>query len=101
MTVDSITERLLNPAVLLTMVGAGIAYGAWLWTIHIRPTARLWGVALFPGVTFLLVVWAIRAVQGVASAIWFGLLVDWLFYSVSGVLAVLTWRRIRRSGNQP
>lgn len=90
---DNIGERLLNPTVLLTMVLAGIAYAWLLWALHIRPRINLWATAVVPGVVFLATIWAIRAAQGVAALTYIALLVDWLIFSVTGVLTVLVARR--------
>lgn len=92
---DDVGGRLLNPTVLLTMVLAGIAYGWFLWTLHIRPQIRLWATAVFPGVVFLATVWSIRAAQGVSSLTYIALLVDWLVFSITGATAVLVARHRR------
>jgi hypothetical protein len=95
MSVDNIAERLLNPGVLVSMIGAGIAYGWFLWSLNIRPNVNLWLSAIAPGAMFLLVVWSIRAMQGVASGTYIALLVDWLIFSVAGVVTVCSGRHWR------
>jgi hypothetical protein len=86
-------ERLLNPAVVLSMIGAGIAYGWFLWALHIRPNLTLWLAAVAPGATFLAVIWSIRAMQGVVASTYIALLVDWLIFSNAAFVAVLAARR--------
>ena len=93
MSADDIAMRLLNPTVILTMILSGIAYGAWLWTLNIRPLPRLVSIGIFPGAVFLAVVWSIRALQGVPSLTYIAILIDWLVFSASGVVAVLVVRR--------
>mgnify|MGYP000034903459 CR=1 FL=1 len=90
---DNVSERLLNPTVILTMLLTGVAYGWFLWALHIRPRINLWATAVFPGVMFLATIWAIRAAQGVAALTYVALMVDWLIFSVTGVLTVLAARR--------
>jgi hypothetical protein len=92
---ENIVDRLLNPGVVITMVGAGLAYGWFLWALNIRPNLNLFMVAVAPGATFLIVIWSIRATQGVASATYVALMVDWLIFSCVGVAAVLVARRRR------
>jgi hypothetical protein len=92
---DNIPERLLNPGVIASMIGAGIAYGALLWALSIRPNLNLWVTAIAPGAVFLAVVWSIRAMQGVASATYIALLTDWLIFSITGVITVCVARRWR------
>jgi len=93
MSPDDIALRLLNPTVILTMILAGVAYGAWLWTLNIRCLGHLISVGIFPGAIFLVVVWSIRAFQGVPSLTYAALLVDWMLFSTAGVVAVLATRR--------
>jgi glucan phosphoethanolaminetransferase (alkaline phosphatase superfamily) len=92
---DDISGRLLNVGVIISMIGAGLAYGWFLWSLNIRPNLSLFLTAIAPGATFLCVVWSIRAMQGVASAIYAAMLIDWLIFSCTGVLAVLAARRLR------
>ena len=94
---DNIVERLLNPGVIVSMIGSGIAYGALLWSLNIRPNLNLWLTAIAPGAIFLLMIWSIRAMQGVASATYIALLTDWLIFSVTGVVTVCVARRWRAS----
>jgi hypothetical protein len=97
MSPEDIIWRLLNPLVLGTMVGAGIAYGYWfLWELDLKPTFRLWAGATFGGMIFVLTIWAIRGFQGTLSAVYLALAVDWLLFSNAGVLTVLARRRWRR-----
>jgi hypothetical protein len=95
-TVEDVASRLLNPAVIVTMIGSGIAYGWFLWSLHARPHARLWATGVMPGLVFVAVIWAIRAAQGVVALTYLALIIDWLIFSVTGVLTVLIARRIRR-----
>lgn len=88
--------RVLNPTVAATVIAAGVAYAGFLWSLRIYPHVRLWATAVLPGALFLAVIWAIRAVQGVASALYIALLVEWLIFSVTAVLVVLVTRRWRR-----
>jgi hypothetical protein len=96
-SVDDVAGRLLNPGVIMSMIGAGLAFGWFLWSLNIRPNLSLVLTAVAPGTTFLLVVWSIRAMQGVPSTTYVALLIDWLIFSLTGVLAVLASRR-RRGG---
>ena len=96
---ENIADRLLNPIVVLTMIGAGVAYGWFLWSLYIRPASRLWLTALVPGIVFLGVIWTIRAAQGVASLTYVALIADWFIFAVSGVVTVLVWRAWR--GRRP
>jgi hypothetical protein len=91
-----VVARLLNPVVLVTVALAGIAYGWWLWSLHIRPNATLYGIAVFPGVIFLVTIWAIRGLQGTFSPTYIAIMVNWLIFSNSGVLTVLAGRRWRQ-----
>jgi hypothetical protein len=94
--VDNIVERLLNPGVVVSMVVAGIVYGlTFLWSLNIRPNLNLWLTAVAPGVIFLLMIWSIRAMQGVASGTYIALLADWLIFSGAAVVSVLVVRRVR------
>lgn len=92
---ENVAERLLNPGVLLSMVGAGLAYAWLLWTLNIRPRVNLFVVAVAPGVIFLATVWSIRAMQGVAATTYVALLVDWLIFSNTAFLAIIGTRRWR------
>lgn len=86
-------ERILNPVVLLTMVFSGLAYSRLLWSLRLRPVGVLWVTATAPGAIYLMTVWAIRAIQGTPSLIWAYLLLDWMIFSGTAVLAVLLARR--------
>jgi hypothetical protein len=88
-----VMDRLLNPGVVLSMIGAGIAYGWFLWALHIRPNLNLWLTAIAPGVIFLAMVWSIRAMQGVVASTYIALLADWLIFSNAAFVAVLVARR--------
>ena len=101
MSAEDVMARLLNPGVVLTMIGAGIAYGMFLWALHIRPNLNLWLTAVVPGATFLAVIWSIRGLQGTFSLTYFALMVDWLIFAGSGVLTVLVWRWRRRPRRFP
>lgn len=90
---DDVVGRTLNPAVLFTMVAAGLAYSRLLWAINLRPTATLFVVGVVPGAIYLLTIWTIRAFQGTASLIYITLLVDWLVFAGVAVVAVLICRR--------
>jgi hypothetical protein len=95
--VDNIVERLLNPGVVVSMVIAGIIYGlTLLWSLNIRPSLNLWLAAIAPGVIFLLMIWSIRAMQGVASGTYIALLIDWFVFSAAACVAVLVRRRRAR-----
>lgn len=96
MTPDDIAGRLINPGVMLTMVLAGLAYSRLLWSLNLRPTGVLVVTAVAPGAIYLLTIWAIRAVQGTASLVWPTLLLDWLVFSMTAVIAVLVARRRHR-----
>lgn len=85
--------RILNPAVLLTMIASGLAYSRLLWSVNLRPTATLLVVGLAPGAIFLLTMFSIRAMQGRPSLIWPYLMADWFVFSGSAVVAVLIARR--------
>jgi hypothetical protein len=95
-TVDSIADRLLNAGVIVSMIGAGIAYAWLLWALNIRPNLNLFVVAMAPGALFLVVIWSIRAMQGVAAGTYVAMLVDWAIFAGSGFLTVLIARRWRR-----
>ena len=96
---SDVADRLLNPGVVLTMIVAGIAYGYFLWKLDIRGTFRTWAVASFSGGIFLLVIWSIRAAQGVAASTYLALLIDWIIFSNVGFHAVMTarWYKRRRA----
>jgi len=96
MNPDDAVARLLNPAVILTIVAAGMAYGGFLWVLHIRPTVRLYAAAVFPGAIFLGTVWAIRGLQGTLSLVYVLLLIDFLIYANTGFVTVVGWRAWRR-----
>jgi hypothetical protein len=90
-------ERLLNPGVVVTLVLSGVAYGWFLWSVHLRPNATLWGMAVLPGATFIVVIGVVRTVvQNSTSVLYPVLLVAWLIFAHSGFLAVLGARRWRR-----
>jgi hypothetical protein len=91
-----VLDRLLNPAVLFTMIAAGLAYSRLLWVLNLRPTATLVIVAVAPGAIYLTTVWAIRALQGVVSTVYIVLLIDWFIFANTGALAVLLARRRQR-----
>lgn len=93
MIFDDVLARLLNPAVLLTMVAAGVAYSRLLWVLSLRPTATLVVAGMAPGAIFLLTVWTIRALQGTPSTVYAVMLVDWFIFAGVGVGAVLIARR--------
>lgn len=86
-------ERVLNPAVLLTMVLSGLAYSRLLWSLRLRPTGVLFVTATAPGAIYLFTVYAIRALQGTPSLIWLYLLIDWFVFSCTAVAAVLVARK--------
>lgn len=88
--------RILNPAVMVTMVLAGLAYSRLLWSINLRPVGVLWITATAPGAIYLITFWAIRSLQGTPSLIWPYLLVEWMIFSTTAVLAVLGARRWNR-----
>jgi hypothetical protein len=85
--------RLLNPAVIVTLVAAGISYGWVLWELDLRLAFRLWAAATFPGILFLIVIGVIRLAQGSTSVLYPVLAVDWLIFAQAGVLTVLLRRR--------
>lgn len=88
-----IADRIFNPAIILTMIGSGIAYGYWLlWAINIRDVVRLWGGAVMPGVVFLLIITAVRFLQGTTATVYLYLTLDWLFFSNAAFLTVLARR---------
>lgn len=93
MMADDVLARLANPAVLLTMVAAGLAYSRLLWALNLRPTATLAVAGIAPGATFLVTVWTIRALQGTPSTVYVVMLVDWLIFATVGVATVLVARR--------
>lgn len=101
MSPEDLYARLLNPAVLASMIGAGIAYGALLWALNIRPTLNLILTAFAPGVIFLSVIWSIRTMQGVVATTYIALLADWAVFAGSGALTVLVWRWHRRPRRFP
>lgn len=92
---EDVIARLLNPTLVGTMIAAGIAYGALLWSFRIHPVLRLWAIATLPGIVFLVVIWSVRGFQGVMSAVYLALLIDWLVFSQAGTMAVIGWRRWR------
>lgn len=96
MAPEDVLSRLLNPGVVITMLISGIAYGALLWAYEIRPNVRLFAVACFPGAIFLIVIWTVRALQGVAATTYLVLLLDWWIFSLSGFHSVQVWRWIKR-----
>jgi hypothetical protein len=90
-------DRLLNPAVVLALVLSGVAYGGFLWTVHIRPNLTLWALAVLPGGMFIVVIGVVRMVgQDSTSTLYPVLLIAWLVFANSGVLTVLVARRWRR-----
>lgn len=89
-------ERLLNPGVIASMIGAGIAYAWLLWALHIRPNLNLFVVAVVPGSLFLVVIWSIRAMQGVPAATYVAMLADWLIFANAAFVTVIVARRWRR-----
>jgi glucan phosphoethanolaminetransferase (alkaline phosphatase superfamily) len=93
---DNVADRLLNPGVVVSMIGAGIAYAWLLWSLNIRPNLNLFVVSVAPGVLFLVVIWSIRSMQGVSAATYVALLADWLIFSNSAFVTVLIARRWRR-----
>lgn len=93
MSSADLVDRLLNAGVVLSMIGAGIAYGWFLWALHIRPNLNLWLAAVVPGVTFLAVIWSIRTMQGVLASTYVALLADWLIFSNVAFVAVVAVRR--------
>lgn len=93
MTMDEIVLRLANPGILAILAVAGIAYSRILWVLNLQPVARLWAVAFLPGGIFLAVLWAIRAAQGSASAVWPLLLADWLIFATAAFVTVMLARR--------
>ena len=88
--------RILNPAVLIVMVAAGLAYARILWAINLRPTGVLFVTATAPGAIYLATIWAIRAAQATPSLIWVYLFVDWMIFALTAVAAVLIARRRHR-----
>ena len=101
MSPEDLFQRLLNPAVMASMVGAGIAYGALLWALNIRPTLNLVLTAFAPGVIFLAVIWSIRTMQGVVATTYIALLADWVVFAGSAALTVLAWRWRQRPRRFP
>lgn len=93
MSMDDVLGRLLNPAVILTVMAAGLAYSRLLWTLNLRPTATLVIVGVGPGAIYLLTIWTIRGLQGTLSAVYVVLFVNWLIFAGVGVVAVLAARR--------
>jgi len=93
MTPESVFERLLNPVVIGTMVAAGVAFGFFLWSLRIHPTALLWAAATFPGTIFFMVIWTIRGYQGTLSLVYIAELILWWVFSNTGVLTVLVRRK--------
>ena len=89
-------ERILNPAVILTMALAGLGYSRVLWSVNLRPTGVLWIIATAPGAIYLITVWAIRSLQGTPSLIWLYLLIDWLVFSTTAFVVVMVARRRHR-----
>jgi hypothetical protein len=89
--------RLLNPGVVVTVALSGLAYGVWLWSLNLRPTITLYFTAVWPGVLFLLTIWAIRGLQGTLSVTYLAIFINWLIFSHCGVASVLVKRR-RRGG---
>jgi hypothetical protein len=97
-SVDDVIKRLLNPAIIATVLMAGLVYGGWfLWALDARPNARLYAAAVVPGVVFLAVVWSIRGFQSaVFSTVYVALLVLWLVFAHAAFAAVLFRRWYRR-----
>jgi uncharacterized membrane protein len=87
-------ERLMNPAVLATLVLTGFAYG-WLFlgTFMPRSLGRLWAVVTLPGAIFIVVIWTIRFMSGAISVIYPVLLLDWFLFAGVGIVAVALRRR--------
>ena len=96
MTPDDVAGRLLNVGVLLTLVGAGLAYSRLLWSLRLYPTGVLVITAVAPGAIYLTTIWAIRALQGTPSLVWPTLLINWLVFSITAVIAVLVARKRHR-----
>jgi hypothetical protein len=93
---ENVAERLLNPGVLASVIGAGVAYGVlFLWSLNIRPNINLFLTAVAPGAVFLAMIWSIRAMQGVASTTYVALLVDWFLFAIAAFVSVLVVRRWR------
>lgn len=90
---DDILGRLLNPAVIFTVMAAGLAYGRVLWALNLHPTMTLVVTGIAPGAIYLLTIWAIRGLQGTLSPVYIVLFVNWLIFANTGVLAVLIARR--------
>lgn len=88
-----VINRVLSPTVLFTVLATGVAYGALLWSLDLRPLARLVTGAMLPGGMFLAIIWAIRGLQGTLSILYLLLIVDWLVFSAVGVVTVLAARR--------
>lgn len=97
MTLDDIFGRLLNPAVILTVAAAGLAYARLLWELKLFPNATLVIVGIAPGAIYLLTIWTIRGLQGTLSAVYVVLFINWLIFAGTGVAAVLIarWRHRR------
>lgn len=89
-------DRILNPAVMLTMALAGLGYARILWSVNLRPTGVLWIIATAPGAIYLITVWAIRSLQGKPSLIWPYLLLDWMIFAGTAFVVVMLARRRHR-----
>lgn len=96
MSAEDILSRVFNPAIILTMVAAGIAYGGFLWALDIRPMLRLYAAAVFPGVIFIATILAVRGLQGTLSLLYLLLIVNYLIFANVGVITVAGWRRWHR-----
>lgn len=97
MPMPDVADRVLNPAIILTMMLSGVAYGWWfLWAINIRDGVRLWAAAVMPGVVFFLIITAVRYAQGTAASLYLLVLVDWLAFSNVACLTAFARRRLNR-----